>query len=93
MMESYRVTPEWGIQLAFFAYGPDLDYENMKVHAIEDNYPAYVVARLDESFNIFHDRIEIGRYFDPYNKEVTRIGYAENINTLLLGGTYAVSDL
>jgi hypothetical protein len=97
-----RILQEWAKQLALLGFGDSLDFAKMKVFYIQNGTITYRIpivppieaeARLMDFFDPYFDyeTIEMNMFFDPWNKETTRIGYGPITNTLVVGETRFVA--
>ena len=85
---------EWAKQLAFFAFGEDLDFANMQIELVDGKQSAYKIEQIQEFdwdkgpdalVYVDVEIIYLTMYYDPYGDEITPLGYSKLINKLLVG--------
>jgi len=107
--EDCNITLEWAKQLIFDSIGQEFDFANMRATVCPPGYWAYVLPVFDETVSMcdykmgpgyrLHppimetESIELQRYYDPNNMEVTRLGYGELSNTIVIGRTVGIEYL
>ena len=93
-----RVREEWAKQLLYMLKGEGIDYDKLRVMYVEPGCYVHVIYDYEEGdLSEYGDVsryvkaitrvVELNKFYDNVNQEVTRLGYEENTNTLLVGET------